>query len=238
MDVTKTGLGYLSVSPGAIRDQLVSTFYGSTGTNLSAAGRTLALLVLIAVIAYGAVGLYRLGERARPLAVLVGFAGIGTFLLHALAPAVNVGIFNVGYLTFLIPLGCIVIAQAVAAIPLRPAIPVAAAALVVFGAAFTVKRLRNDTEPDPHAIAAVLQKAYVRTVLTNSAVVDYYLRDEHVILDRPFNLGPDHETNCAGCVPPVAVVDDANVGSGARPGPGASTAVGHYTVRILPAGMR
>jgi hypothetical protein len=238
LDVTKTGIGYLTVTPAAIRDQLVNAFYGSTGTGLSAPGRTLALLVLLAVLAYGAIGLHRLGERARPLTALVAIAGSGTFALHALAPAVNIGIFNVGYLTFLIPLGCIVIAQAVATVPVKRAVPIAAAALVVFGAAFTVKRMHNDSEPDPHTISALTENAHARTILTNSAVIDYYLRNEHVILDRPFGLGPDRETGCPGCIAPIAVVDDADVGNGSRPGPGATMAAGHYTVRVLPAGLR
>jgi hypothetical protein len=65
-------------------------------------------------------------------------------------------------------------------------------------------------------------------VLTNSAVVAYYLRDRHPALDRPFGLGPGREGRTA---PPYAVVDDSRVGDGPRPGPGRRAAVGPIVIR-------
>jgi hypothetical protein len=56
----------------------------------------------------------------------------------------------------------------------------------------------------------------VRTVLTNSAVVAYYLHDPKPVLDRPVNLGPGLEASASR---PYAVVDDNGFG-GARRGPG------------------
>jgi hypothetical protein len=67
-------------------------------------------------------------------------------------------------------------------------------------------------------------------VLTNSAVVEYYLRHPHPVLDRPFGLGPGREGRAR---PPYAVVDDSRVGAGARPGPGRRIAIGPIVVRTV-----
>jgi hypothetical protein len=56
----------------------------------------------------------------------------------------------------------------------------------------------------------------VRTVLTNTAVVAYYLHDPEPVLDRPVNLGDGLE---ASTRLPYPVVDDNRFG-GARRGPG------------------
>ncbi|MGI8428126.1 MAG: glycosyltransferase family 39 protein [Solirubrobacteraceae bacterium] len=234
LDVTKAGGGYLTVNPGSVRDQLVTAFYGETGKDASAVARSLALLALIGGLAYGARAMRRAGARERPLLVILAWCGLGTLLLHALAPAVGVGIFDVGYLTFLIPVGLIGLARAVAAVPIRVLVPVASLALVLAGAGLTIKRMRSDAEPDPHALSTRLDREGAKTILTNSAVIAYYLRGRHPILDRPFNIGEDRERDCSGCVGPIAVVDDAGVGSGARPGPGRVTRIGHYVVRVVP----
>src|SRR5205807_10109454 len=234
LDVTKTGGGYLTVTPASIRAQLVTLIYGETGHGAGAPLKTLALIALVAVVALGAVAMRRAGPAQRPLLMILAWAGLGTLLLHALAPVIGVGIFDVGYLTFLIPLGCVAFAAAVASLPIRGAVPLAFLALALVGAGLTVKRLRNDSEPDPGAISALVRAGRARTVLTNSAVIAYYLRGSNTILDRPFNLGHDLERDCARCHRPIAVVDDANVGAGARPGPGTTARVGHYTVRFVP----
>lgn len=234
LDVTKTSLGYRTVTPPAVRDLVVNLFYGQSGLNLSALGRWAALLVLLTALGFGGEAMRRRGPETRPLLLLLAWAGLGTFALHALAPAIGIGVFNVGYLTFLLPLGCLVLAQAVAAIPIRAAAPLAAIALVGVGAGLAIKRLHSDTEPDPHLISRELRSAGVRTILTNSAVIAYYLRVEHPVLDRPFNLGRDRESDCTACPRPIAIVDDSDVGSGARPGPGPVARVGHYEVRLVP----
>lgn len=234
LDVTKTGIGYLTVTPASVRNQLAALYYGSTGQNLGPAARTVAVLALVAVMALGVRVIARRGPAARPLLVLVSFAGIGTLGLSALAPALGIGIFNVGYLTVLIPLGAIPLAAAVAAIPIRRIVPIAAAAVLVAGVVFAVKRSREAPDINVPAIASVLHTGHVRTVLTNSAVVAYYFRNDGAILDRPFNLGAGLQGSCGGCARAVAVVDDANVGSGARPGPGRTVQIGHYAARILP----
>ena len=185
--------------------------------------------MLLAALAFGIEAMHRRGPAARPMLYLLAWAGLGTFLLHAVSPAVGIGVFNVGYLTFLLSLGLPVLAQAVAAIPIGgiPIVPLAAVALVWIGAGLAVKRLRGDSEPDPHLISQGLQEAGVRTVLTDSAALACYLRSEHVVLDRPFGLGRDLQFDCSGCPRPIAVIDDANVGHGPRPGPGPTARIGH-----------
>lgn len=230
----KTGGGYLTVTPGVVRDQIVPLFYGETGQNAGAALRSGALVVLVAALAYGFYAMARHGRTARPLRVLVAWTLLGTLVAHALAPAVGIGIFNVRYLTILIPLGCILLAEAVAAVPIRAAVPIACVGLAGVGLGVTVRRFRHEPEPDPHVIADLVGRAGAQTVLTNSAVVAYYLRAQHVILDRPLGLGRGLEGDCARCPRPLAVVDDAGVGAGPRPGPGPTWRVGHYVVRAVP----
>jgi hypothetical protein len=69
-------------------------------------------------------------------------------------------------------------------------------------------------------------------VVTNSAVVAYYLRDLKPRLDRPFGLGPGLEAGCgASCRAPFLVVDDTRVANGPRAGPGAAHLFGPIYVR-------
>jgi uncharacterized membrane protein len=232
--VTKSGLGYLTVTPASIRDQLVALFYGRTGQNLGADARTLAAGLLLVVLIGAAVVLYRRGSDARPTLVLVVFAGLGTFVLHMAAALVGTGIFNVGYLTFVIPMGAVLIGAAVSSLSLRMLVPVACCALVFVGAGLAVQRLHEAPDIQVGTIRAILQRAHVHTILTNSAVVDYYFQSNGALLDRPFNLGPGRENDCGSCAQPIAVVDDSGVSGGARPGPGPVQAVGHYVVRLLP----
>jgi hypothetical protein len=88
--VTKAGGGYLSVAPGVVRVQLVTDFLGETGHGASSAAQWFALVALVGALAYGALALARDGARARPLACC----------------------WRGRYLTFLIPVGVIVLARA------------------------------------------------------------------------------------------------------------------------------
>lgn len=233
LHATKVGGGYLTVTPASIRDQLVPLFYGETGQGAPAVVRTLALLGLLAVVAYGLRAMWLRRRDARALFVLLACAGAGTLVLHMLGPAVGVGIFDVRYLTFLIPLACVVLAQAVAVVPMRGLVPIAAGVLSLAGIGLAIKRLHRETEPDPHAISELVRADKARTILTNSAAIAYYFRADHAILDRPLNFGRDLETGCPTCPRPIAVVDDTQVGSGPRPGPGPAVRVGHFVVRLV-----
>jgi hypothetical protein len=168
--------------------------------------------------------------RARAVTVLLGACLAGTLLLHMLAPAVGIGIFNQRYLTVLIPLVCVPVAYVVTRLPWRCATPAVAIALAVFGCALAIKRLHNDTEPDAALIRAAVANYRPGTILTNSAVADYYLRDLHPILDRPLGFGVGRQPDCGGCPKPIVIVDDADEGGGARLGQGPVTGVGHYVI--------
>jgi hypothetical protein len=101
------------------------------------------------------------------------------------------------------------------------------------GVAVVVQRSGADDEPDIAAIGRVIAPAAKgRTLLSNSAVVAYYLRDLKPRLDRPFGLGPGLEAGCvARCRAPFLVVDDTRVANSPRVGPGAAHLFGPIYVR-------
>jgi hypothetical protein len=93
------------------------------------------------------------------------------------------------------------------------AVPPAAVVLVAAGVRIVILRHARELEPD-YGRARQATRG-VRTVLTKSAVVAYYLDDAKPVLDRPVNVGPrargEHWRACA-------VVDDNSFG-GAKRGP-------------------
>jgi hypothetical protein len=114
--------------------------------------------------------------------------------------------------------------------------PTAAACLLAVGVAVFVQRHDREVHPDMEPAVALVDSSDARTVLTNSPVVAYYLRDTSadVRLDRPFGLGND-ETACAEhCRRPVVVVEDSRLPGGIRGGPGAVSPLGPVVVRIVP----
>jgi hypothetical protein len=115
-------------------------------------------------------------------------------------------------------------------LPWRAAAPATAAVLVALGVAVIVQRSDRELEPDYERVAAAVEAVRPRVVLTNSAVVGYYLRDLPVRLDRPFNLPRGDEE---GAKPPYVVVDDERVGDGHRAGPGRVSAVEELVVRVV-----
>jgi hypothetical protein len=175
----------------------------------------------VALVAVVAAWAFRKAPRA------IGIVALGTLVLHAIAHWIGPDVFAPRYLTELIPLGAIAIGCAVAQSPRR--IQVAAAiALAALGVAVATKRAAGNDEPSYKAIAkAVIPAAKNRTVLTNSAVIVYYLRDLHPHLDRPFGL----KAPCEGCRPPFLIVDDTRVANSPRSGPGGATTYGPIYVR-------
>jgi hypothetical protein len=120
------------------------------------------------------------------------------------------------------------VGAAAASVPWRAAVPAVAAALLAAGVAVVVQRSGRELEPDYARAGPIVQTAAARTVLTNSAVIEYYLDHPRPTLDRPFGLGPGREPRTRR---PYAVVDDTRVGQGARPGPGRVRRIGPIVVR-------
>jgi hypothetical protein len=142
-------------------------------------------------------------------------------------------VFAPRYLTELIPLGAAAIGIWIAQAHMKQLRVAAAVALAAMGVAVVVQRSGADDEPDIAAIARVIAPAAKgRTVLTNSAVVAYYLRDLKPRLDRPFGLGPGLEAGCvASCRASFLVVDDIRVANSPRIGPGPAHLFGPIYVR-------
>jgi hypothetical protein len=259
---SKVAPHYPAPTPNGIRDTLVPLFFGEHGTAASGVLRWLQFLALAAGLAWGALELWRLGgddapriqeppkgagpweaigfwlrARGRPGFFLFPVAAVVVLAGHAAATVVGPDIFAQRYLTAVIPLGCVVLACAVTQLRWAPAVPAVAAALVVLGAAVFVTRTGRELEPDPRPVAAYLaQHAGRRPVLTNSAVVKYYLRSRRPRLDRPFGLGRGLDSACAPphCDAAFAVVDDARVAGGPRPGQGRRASYGPLSVRLEP----
>ena len=137
-------------------------------------------------------------------------------------------VFQQRYLTGVLPLCVALVAGGVAALRWRAAVPAAAAVAVLAGIAVIAQRSGRELEPDYGRVERLTRAERPRAVLTNSAVVAYYLRELPATLDRPFNLGYGEEYLVS---PPYVVVDDEDVGDGARPSPGRGTRVGRIVVR-------
>jgi hypothetical protein len=96
----------------------------------------------------------------------------------------------------------------------RAAVPAAALVLVAAGAGIVMLRHGRQLEPDYGRPQQATRG--VRTVLTNTAVVAYYLHDPEPLLDRSVNPGDGLE---ASTRLPYTVVDDNSFGGAGR-GPG------------------
>ena len=227
---TKVDPTYPAPSPGSLRDLVASLFFGEHGAAGASAGRWLQLLVVVGLVVAAVVLLKRRDERDALW--LLGGTAAGTLVLHGVAAVAGLDVFQERYLTGLLPLVVALLAGGVASVAWRPALPAAAAVLVLGGIAVIVQREGRELEPDYERVERVVAEERPRAVVTNSAVVAYYLRDVPATLDRPFNLGYGEEPLL---VPPYAVVDDEDVGDGARPGPGRRARVDRIVVRtVLP----
>lgn len=219
---TKVLPAALGLGPARWRDELPPLFFGGHG---GGGARWLELLILLAALA--AAG-WVVGRRSRVAGWLLGGTLAATVVAHAVASLAGAGVFERRYLSLVMPLGAGLLASAVASLPWRRAVPVAALVLVLAGVGVTATRLGREREPDYAAVISAVEATGGRTVLTNSPVVVYYLRAAR--LDRPFNLGSGDEQAARR---PYAVVDDARVGY-ARPGPGRATVIdGRIVVRAV-----
>jgi hypothetical protein len=227
---TKIAPRFPDASPGTVRDVVVSLFLGEEGATAAAGLRLLLFAGVVAALAGAVVLLRRRAARepgARILLWLAGGTAAGALVLHALSPLADLGVFQERYLTGLIPLGAALLAAGVDSLPWRPAVHLAAVALLGVGAAVVIQRYDREREPDYGRAETIIRRADVGTVLTNTAVAAYYLRELDTTLDRPFNLGRGRE---ATTDPPYAVVDEA---WRARPGRGVRHDVSGIAVRIV-----
>jgi dolichyl-phosphate-mannose-protein mannosyltransferase len=245
LDVTKLTPPSPDLSPASLRDSLISLFTGAHGLFGSAAGRALQLAVLLGALALAATWLWRRSGRLARLADdqrdivfwLLVVAPAAAVVLHAFASIPGPEIFDSRYLVGLIPFACALLACGIDALPWRWAMPAAAVGLTVLGVAVFVQRYDREIHPDPAPAVALVDSSGAQTVLTNSPVVAYYLRDANadVRLDRPFGLGND-EPACTrgGCPGPIVVVEDSRLPGGIRGGPGAVSAFGPLVARVVP----
>ena len=232
LDATKVAPVYPGPGPGALRDVAVPLAFGEHGAIGSNVLRWLQLAAVLAVVGCALWLLWRGTERHRLAARLLGGVLLGTLALHAIVALAGPDLFAQRYLTVLIPLATALVAGGVAALPWRPAVPVAAAALAAAGVAVFAERSGRELEPDLAPVQAAVLASPPRAVLTNSATVAFYLPGLPVVVDRPFGLGPGSEGSCPpGCV----VVDDTRVAGGARAGEGVRRRIGPFVVRAAPA---
>jgi hypothetical protein len=215
---TKVAPVYPDPSPGTLRDTIVRLTFGEHGTANATSIRWLQFLFVAAVLVWA----FRKAPR------IVTLTAIGTLVVHAVTHWIGPDVFAPRYLTELIPLGAIAIGCALAQSGKRLQIA-AAVGIAALGVAVATKRASGNDEPDYKAIAkAVAPRAKGRTVLTNSAVVVYYLRELHPRLDRPFGLKATCDPPCR---PPYLIVDDTRVANSPRSGPGGATTFGPIYVR-------
>ena len=213
---TKQAPSFPGPSFDTARDAVVPLFFGSSATAHSATLRSAQFVLVVALIAAAALLVRRRPDGRRP-AWLFGGTLLGAFALLAVAALVSpsrTGIFEVRYMTGLIPLYVALLAGAVDALPWRNALPAAGALLLVTGAALIVHRYGADERTNYRGAQQATRGA--RTVLTNSGTVAYYLQDQNARLDRPFGSGPGIESATR---PPYAVADTRE-GEGVRRGPG------------------
>ncbi|HET9024398.1 MAG TPA: hypothetical protein VFN64_07470 [Burkholderiaceae bacterium] len=212
---TKAAPIYPDPSPASLRDTIVRLTFGEHGTANATTLRWLQFVLVAAV----AVWAFKKAPR------IIWVTAAGTLVLHAITHWVGPDIFAPRYLTELIPLGAIALGCALTTRQLQTA---AAVGIALLGTAVVVRRAQGSDEPDYKAIARVIAPtAEGRTVLTNSAVIAYYMRDLRPHLDRPFGL----EAPCAGCSPPFLIVEDARVANSPRPGTGSARTFGPVYVR-------
>lgn len=245
LDVTKLTPPSPHLSPASLRDSLVSLFTGTHGLAGSPTLRALQLAALLGALTLSATWLWRrfgrlarLRDEQREIAVwLLAVAPAMAVVLHAVVSVPGPEVFDARYLVGLLPFACALLAAGVCSLRWRGAVPVATACLLALAVAVFAQRHDRELQPDVAPAAELVGASGARTVLTNSPVVAYYLRDTDatVRLDRPFGLGNEE----AGCVPPscphpLAIVEDVRLPGGPRAGPGVATPFGPILVRLTP----
>jgi hypothetical protein len=222
---TKVNPIYPDPSPASLRDTIVRLTFGEHGT----AHATSLRWVQFALVAAVAVWAFRKAPR------IIWVTAAGTLVLHAIVHWIGPDVFAPRYLTELIPLAAIAVGIAVAQ-STRQIQVAAAIGIAALGVAVVVKRAGGNEEPDYKGVARlVASAAQHRIVVTNSAVVTYYMRDFHPLLDRPFGLGNGVQTACGtDCHGTYLIIDDSRVAGGPRIGRGRAHRFGALYVRVTP----
>jgi Dolichyl-phosphate-mannose-protein mannosyltransferase len=222
---TKVAPVYPNPSPASLRDTIVRLTFGEHGTANATSLRWLQFLLVAAVCVWA------FSKAPR----VIWATAAGTLVLHAITHWIGPDVFAPRYLTELIPLTAIAVGIAVAQ-SARQLQVAAAIGIAALGVAVAVKRSGGNDEPDYKGVASLLATAAPgRTVLTNSAVVMYYMRDLHPHLDRPFGLGHGLEAGCvASCQGSYLIIDDLRVANSPRLGPGRVQRFGALYVRAKP----
>jgi hypothetical protein len=223
---TKVAPVYPNPSPATLRDTIVRLTFGEHGTAHAASVRWLQFLLVATVLVWA----FRKAPR------IITVTAVGTLVLHALTHWIGPDVFAPRYLTELIPLGAAALGIALSGVPVRRLQVAAAVGIAALGVAVGIRRANGADEPDYQGIAKLIAPAAKdRTVVTNSAVIAYYLHGLHPRLDRPFGLGPGLEAGCVdGCKASFLVVDDTRVANSPRSGPGSAQAFGPVYVRATP----
>lgn len=139
--------------------------------------------MLVAFAALGAVALRHrwqsdAGPERRALQFLAATAVL-TVVGSALVAIVGVDVFTQRYLTVLVPIAAVIFAAALVLSKRRWVVPLAVVALVGLGLANTARRVGAEFQPDLTPVRAAAVSLHPRTVLTNTPLVLYYLRQLH-----------------------------------------------------------
>jgi hypothetical protein len=228
--VTKLDPSGPDLSVETLRDQLATLFFGDQGLT-AGPGTRVALYALVTAAAM--VSAVMLRRRSRAGFWLLAGTGFGVLALHAVVTVIGPDVLEANYLTAMIPLAAAVLAVGVTAIPHPAGIPVAVVALLATGGFVFVNRFDREVNPDYERVARLVERERPSAVLTNSAVILYYVEDPRPLLDKPFGFGRNFEPLCrVGCPRPYAVVEDRR-SSPLRPGTGARRRVGQIVIRLV-----
>ena len=206
---TKLSPPFSSPSVVGLREATITLAFGENGGLHATAARWLEFVVIVAALIAVWLVLRRSGHSVSPsgertlkvIRTVVVLVLIG----HALAGIVGIQIFNQRYFTILIPLVATLGAAALVAVEIRWLTAAAAVLLLVLGLGNLIKRWGHQFEPSLVPVRTAVTALHPRTVLTDTPVVVYYLRDLSPQLDRPFNLGRGRTATCAR---PCVIVDD------------------------------
>jgi 4-amino-4-deoxy-L-arabinose transferase-like glycosyltransferase len=230
--VTKLDPSGSGLTAHTLRDQVATVFFGDQGLTAGPGARTVLYALVVAALFLSGVALRR---RSRIGFWLIAGTGLGVLATHALTAATGgPDVLGARYMTALIPLAAAVLAAGVTALRWRMAVPFGVAALLGTGVFVFANRFDREVDPDYQRVAALVERAHPRAVLTNSAVLRYYIHHPRPVVDRPFGLrGRGNEPQCLRVCPrPYAVAEDIR-SSKLRPGPGKSQRVEEISVRVV-----